>query len=120
MSSNWIKRSTRQRIYERDNHTCVYCEQTVLLASGMSREDQIAFMRDNKDRIATLDHIISQYELSLTANNLKKAIKNPCNLVTACNACNSSKKHTRLDIWCRQKNLDYNVIVNRIQERLAA
>lgn len=117
MSSNWIKRSTRKAIYQRDNHTCVYCEQTVLIAAGMSREEQIRFMRENADKIATLDHVISQWTLAQTA---EYSIKDPRNLVTTCNACNSSKKNTPLDVWCNQRGFNVQAIQERIAQRLAA
>lgn len=67
--SKWIRPEKRERIYKRDNHTCVYCGGSIYMDSEM---------------LLTLDHVVA-YALGGTndANNL----------VTACRSCNSSKRH---------------------------
>lgn len=59
--SRYIPASVRQRVFARDNHTCLFCG---------SRED------------LTLDHYVA---LSLGGTN------DESNLVTACRSCNSRK-----------------------------
>ena len=69
--SKWIRRSTRLAIYHRDNDRCVYCGAAADL---------------------TLDHVIA-CELTDKPDN------SPTNLVTACLACNSAKRHLTLRGW---------------------
>lgn len=123
MSSNWISKSERKRIIARDNCTCCYCNQKCVLASGMSQDEQIKFMRENHQMIATLDHIISQYEIAQACESdaqFRREIKNPRNLVTVCNGCNSRKKHYSLYIFAQRMGFDYAGILERIAQRIAA
>lgn len=65
MSSNWIAKSTRNAIYERDNRTCVYCGTT------------------EEHAVLSLDHI--------TPRSLGGSLTDATNLVTACCHCNSTR-----------------------------
>jgi 5-methylcytosine-specific restriction endonuclease McrA len=66
--SKWIRPEKRQRIYQRDNHSCVYCGSSIY---------------DTADLILTLDHVVAR---ELGGGN------EHTNLVTACLSCNSSKR----------------------------
>jgi len=61
--SNWIRKSTRLRIYARDGFRCVYC--------------------DSRKRL-TLDHI---------KPHVRGGSNAPTNLLTACLSCNSRRQH---------------------------
>ena len=63
--SQWIRATTRERIYRRDHHTCVYCGATAA------------------DDVLTLDHVLAR---------IYGGTNHPSNLVTACRSCNSAKK----------------------------
>jgi 5-methylcytosine-specific restriction endonuclease McrA len=121
MASGWISKGQRKEIYHRDNLECCYCGKKCIIASGMSKEEQKQFQLDSHDRLATLDHVISRWEIAQSCESdaeFRREIKNPKNLVTVCGACNSSKKHTPLYIWVSKKRLDYGTIVARIAERI--
>ena len=66
--SQWITTKKRKQIYVRDNHTCLYCGDSIY---------------DTADLVLTLDHIVPRV---LGGHNMQD------NLVTACRECNSSKK----------------------------
>lgn len=68
--SNWIRRTTRERLYSRDNYTCAYCG----CKCSTSKLDPISSR-------ATLDHIDGDH-----SNNAHT------NLRTVCFSCNSKKK----------------------------
>lgn len=87
--SNWIRPDKRQRIYKRDNNTCVYCETQL-----------------DSPRQLTLEHVVPR---SNGQNN------HHTNLVTACRSCNSSRQNKTLKAWCLQKKLDYQAITKRIR-----
>lgn len=69
MSSNWIRKEKREKIYTRDGHTCVYCE---------SKEN------------LSLDHIKPQ---SIGGSNLES------NLITACLTCNTSRQDMEINTF---------------------
>lgn len=118
MASGWISKATRKAIYARDNMVCCYCGKTCEAYSKESWKDSIR----SKD-IATLDHIVSQWAIAQTCESdahFRKEIRAAHNLVTVCNGCNSSKKHTELYIWCATKGLDYARILHTIAERISA
>lgn len=134
MASGWITRkgktdrktgayvAGRLDIYARDNMECCYCGKECKPATlpGFTREAQVEYMRANYADFCTLDHITSQWAIAQvtdSAVDFKKAIRDPKNLVTVCNACNSSKKHTELYIWAVNRGLDYSAIMARIAHR---
>jgi 5-methylcytosine-specific restriction endonuclease McrA len=123
MASGWIGKGTRRDIYRRDAHICCYCGKTCMPATikGMSRAEQSQHMRDHYADIITLDHIVPQWEIAQTCESdaeFRRKVKDPANLVSVCNGCNSSKKHTPLYIWAVNKGFDYAVILERIAERI--
>ena len=115
MSSGWISKIARARIYARDSYVCCYCGiQTQPYSKDMWKNNPLI--------VATLDHILSRHEIAKGCENdaeFSKAIKDASNLVCVCNGCNSSKKHTPLDIWCAIKGFDYNAIMAEIKRRIA-
>lgn len=66
--SQWIRNSTRERIYHRDGHRCVYCQVSIY---------------DEPEVELTLDHVVPQV---LGGGN------EVTNLVTACRSCNCSRQ----------------------------
>ena len=80
---------------------------------GMTRAEQVEYMRNNQKDIVTLDHIVPRCMLSV------HEIDNPEFLTTVCNACNSSKKHSDLKEWCIKKSFDFAAIVLEINRRIA-
>lgn len=62
--SQWIRTSTRQKIYDRDGRKCQYC---------------------GSDNCLSLDHVTPRVS---GVNN------RPSNLITSCISCNSRKKDT--------------------------
>lgn len=120
MASGWIGKKERKAIYDRDDCTCCYCGTKCLIAAGMPIAQQKAFQKENAHKIATLDHIVSQWEIAQTAESdvdFRRKIQDPKNLVTVCNKCNSSKKHTPLYIWADRMGFDYSSILERIAQR---
>lgn len=96
----------RKEVYKRDELICCYCEE--LCAIG------------NVSNGASLDHVIPQRELALSTENDReffKARKNPKNIVVACRACNSSKQHLPLIVWCKNTGKDYDRIIAEIDRR---
>jgi 5-methylcytosine-specific restriction endonuclease McrA len=111
MASKWLSKALRTKIELRDNMTCCYCG---ILCCKYSE-------RVNNTDYATLDHIVSRYELALTACNdsdYASKVKDPATLVVVCNACNSSKKHTPLYVWCMQTDKNYARIIAEISKRI--
>lgn len=115
MSSNWITKKLRNKIYNRDNFICCYCGKECVPASkkGMTRAEQVEYMRNNQADIATLDHIVPRGMLK------EYEINDPAFLVCACNACNSSKKHVSLEEWVMRKGFDIVRIIAEINTRIA-
>ncbi len=66
--SKWIRPEKRRRIYQRDGHRCVYCNDSIY---------------ENADMLLTLDHVVAR---ELGGDN------GASNLVTACRSCNSAKR----------------------------
>ena len=83
MSSNWISKSTRQAIYDRDARTCVYCGTT------------------EADVVLSLDHI--------TPRSLGGALTDPTNLITACCRCNSIRGTMTLPAFQRYLAAHYEI-----------
>ena len=115
MASGWISKKIRANIYARDSYICCYCGiQTLPYSSEMQKSNALL--------IATLDHIVSRHEIAKQCDNdagYSAAIKNPENLVCVCNGCNSSKKHTDLEVWCETKGYDYTMICREIARRVS-
>ncbi len=124
MPSGWINKKGFTRngqyiagridIYARDNYTCCYCGKHC--DQGAFRSGMGSFL----DR-ATLDHIVSQYELAKSAESdaeFRRMRRDPKNLVVVCNGCNSSKRHMELYPWAMSKGLDYGKILVEIGIRI--
>lgn len=114
MASGWINKKTRKLIAQRDNMVCCYCGKTCI---AYSKED----WKNRPLDVYTLDHIVSQWAIAQTCESdieFRKAIRDPKNLVTVCNGCNSSKKHTELYIWATVKGFDYGAILGRIAQQI--
>lgn len=112
MASKWLTATLRGKIEKRDTMTCCYCG-----IECCKYKDRV-----NNTDYATLDHIVSRHELALTTCNdveYGKAVKDPTTLVVVCNACNSSKQHTPLYVWCKKTGKDYTVIMAEIARRIA-
>lgn len=89
--SQWIRNTTRERIYRRDGHTCVYCGATAA------------------DALLTLDHVMPR---ALGGNNATT------NLVTACIHCNSARKTAPVAEFARyiaDNGIDPKTIANRVR-----
>lgn len=112
MSSNWISKVKRTEILKRDNMVCCYC--------GKACEHYSE--RTNNYDYATLDHIVARIILAQSCTNdrhFRAELRNPHNLVTVCNGCNSSKKDTDLFVWCKQTGKNYASIIAEIARRIA-
>jgi hypothetical protein len=70
--SKWLRKTTRKRLYLRDDHTCVYCARSIY---------------SHTDIILTIDHVTPR---ELGGDNKHS------NLVTACKSCNSAKRDSKL------------------------
>lgn len=119
MASNWLPRKLRKAIYNRDAMRCAYCGKECKPATiaGMTRAEQIEHMRAHYADIVTIDHIVSRYELSQSCgdtNEYQTKITDPSSLITVCNGCNSSKRHTTLPLWAEKKGFNYQAIIARI------
>lgn len=98
----------------RDNMVCCYCGKKCI--KGDSRSNDVV-----RGDIATLDHIVAQKILAESATNdahFSALRKDPKNLVVACMACNSSKQHIDLYVWCAQTSRDYASIIAEISRRI--
>ena len=91
MSSNWISKTTRQAIYERDARTCVYCGTTEEYA------------------VLSLDHIAPRS----TGGHLT----DPTNLVTSCCKCNSIRGTKSLSAFAQYLETHYEI---RLVKHLSA
>lgn len=114
MASGWISKKQRKLIAERDNLVCCYCGKQCI---PYTKEDWKLRPLD----VYTLDHIVSQWEIAQTCESdahFRHARRDPRNLVTVCNGCNSSKKHTELYIWINRKGFDYGKIIAEIGRRI--
>lgn len=112
MSSKWLSKLARKQIEERDQMICCYCGKTCVKYAD----------RVNETDYATLDHVVSQWEIAQTCESdaeFRRKIKDIHNLVLVCNGCNSSKQNTELYIWCAKKMLDYAAILGEIARRIA-
>lgn len=92
--------------------TCCYCGKACVKYTD----------RTNETDYATLDHVVSQWEIAQSCESdteFRRKIKNIHNLVLVCNACNSSKQATPLYIWVAKKGYDYAVIIAEIARRIA-
>lgn len=117
MASGWISKAARYFIYQRDNNTCCYCGKVCVHSNGNAQT-----MRLNNQDFATLDHIVSRHEIAVKCIDeaeYRKEVRNPKNLVTVCNGCNASKRHSPLNIWCEIKGFDYVAIMAEIARRVA-
>lgn len=83
MSSNWIAKSTRQAIYDRDGRVCCYC--------GTSEEHAIL----------SLDHI--------TPRSQGGSLTDSTNLVTSCCHCNSTRGTMTLPQFQRYLRTHYAI-----------
>ena len=86
---NWIRKKTRYLIFDRDNWTCIYCNQ---------RESKL-----------TLDHIIPK---KLGKDN------RPSNLLTCCSYCNNKKGGASLKLFLfrlKTEGFDVKEIKRRIK-----
>ncbi len=111
MSSKWSGKKLRNDIEQRDQMICCYCGKLTCKYAD----------RVNNTDYATLDHVVSQWEIAQTCESdaeFRHEIKNPHNLVLVCNGCNSSKQHTPLYIWCDRKGFDYASILAEIARRI--
>jgi 5-methylcytosine-specific restriction endonuclease McrA len=77
--SRWIRPEKRLAIYIRDGMACAYC------GRGIEEGD--------KSPVLTLDHLKPR---SAGGNN------DACNLITACQRCNSRRQDTPLKEWAGQ------------------
>ena len=92
--SGWIRKEKRQKIYSRDNHTCLYCGDSIYDTAGL---------------ILTLDHIVPK-ELGGTNEHT--------NLVTACHRCNCSKQDKSLKqflMFLQDRGVDTSKIAKNIR-----
>jgi len=95
---------------------CAYCGKICVISN--TRDKSV-----NAADSATLDHIVPQKELMIQAlddrDYFLRVRKDPKNLVLACGACNSSKQHDPLSVWCAKKNLDHGKIMVEIGSRIS-
>lgn len=89
---HWIRESTRQAIYERDDFTCQYCQV----------QDHLS------DSWLTLDHLTPA---SRGGSN------DPTNLVTACDTCNNKKNRKTLREFVSDPE-DRRRILNQAKRRI--
>lgn len=112
MSSKWLSKVARKEIETRDQMTCCYCQKVCVKYVD----------RTNETDYATLDHVVSQWEIAQTCESnaeFRRKIKDIHNLVLVCNGCNCSKQETELYIWCAKKMYDYAIIIAEIARRIA-
>lgn len=109
MASRWAK-AIRTKIENRDQMICCYCGTSCVKYTD----------RANNYHYATLDHIVARWEIAKACNSAaeyESKITDPKTLVLVCNACNSSKQHTPLYIWCNKKGYSYSKIIAEIARR---
>src|SRR5690606_28458819 len=78
--SNWIRRSTRLRIYARDGWRCVCCRQALYALRGAEPIGPHACLPSRE--LATLDHLVPRE---------RGGSNHASNLVAACAACNERR-----------------------------
>lgn len=101
--SNWIRRSTRLAIYERDGRRCVYCACRVYPGRGTRGA-----------WAAHLDHVVP-CELGGDSR--------PDNLVTACRACNDAKAALPLHGFLRSlagRGVNVAAVAGRVRAAVAS
>lgn len=72
----WIRWTTRLSLYHRDGFRCVWCGCAVYRGRG--------------HRVATLDHLVTRYEVGRNTTG---------NLATACHTCNTERGKRTLGEW---------------------
>ena len=77
--SNWIARSTRLAVYERDGWCCAYCQRKVRSGRGT---------KGTGANVAHLDHVVPVS---------RGGSSRPDNLVTCCARCNALKHNRTAD-----------------------
>ena len=109
--SKWLKPSTRRRIYERDEHKCVWC--SIPIASIANPAHLPAGTRQ-----ATVDHIVPR---------ARGGSNRPSNLITCCAGCNAKRGHRSVPVFatalCTKLGVlgdDYPEHVERIVCRVRA
>jgi 5-methylcytosine-specific restriction endonuclease McrA len=85
MSSNWISKSVRQAIYERDNRACVYCG-----------------AEESAETVLSLDHITPR-------SVAPELLREPTNLITCCCHCNSVKQTMTVPAFQRYLEAWYGI-----------
>jgi endonuclease I len=112
MASKWLSKAARKAIETRDQMTCCYCNKVCVKYVN----------RTNDTDYATLDHVVSQWEIAQTCESdaeFRRKIKDIHNLVLVCNGCNSSKQNIPLYTWVAKKGFDYAIIIAEIARRIA-
>jgi len=63
--SGWIRKEKRQKIYTRDNHTCLYCGDSIYDTAGL---------------VLTLDHVVAKklflQDRGIDTTKIEKNVKN--------------------------------------------
>jgi len=93
-TSKWIRPEKRARIYKRDNHSCMYCGDSIY---------------DTPDMVLTLDHVVPK---ELGGGN------EHTNLVTACKSCNCSKQDKPLKAFIQvlaDRGVDPQDVAKRVR-----
>jgi len=106
MASKWITKQARQKIYTRDNFTCLYC------GNVCNPEAE-----NNAQENASLDHVVPRIEIASTCKTDKEfnaACRNSKNIITACRKCNSTKSHRTVYEFCKMMEFDYGQVIERI------
>ncbi len=90
----WLRKTTRRRLYMRDDFSCVYCGASAL----------------DTDITLTIDHVLPR---ELGGTNVHS------NLVTCCKTCNSSKQDTPVSRFIgrleEDKGIDAKAVARRIR-----
>lgn len=99
MSGNWITKTRKYALLDRDDCTCQYCGSKVIkgaqIVAGFSPKE-----------VATLDHLIPRSKGGDNSNE---------NLVTACMSCNASRKDMPLESFVA----DVALIISQAQKPCA-
>lgn len=102
---HWIRDDRRIRIYMRDDWRCVWCRGSVCTRRGLGAAGYPFNPETGEDFArASLDHVHG-----------RKRGNGNANLVTACAACNSARKHLSVGAWVervtrRTGELPYDVV----------
>jgi len=89
----WLRKTTRRRIYMRDDFCCIYC--------GASALDSAVSL--------TVDHVLPRELGGTNAHS---------NLVTCCKSCNSSKQDKPLARFLRKIELDKGIDGESVARRI--